>query len=165
MKSLSTFLHSLRERFDEFKNVGAELSGKTNCVEKVRTCKRIITLNPLDYGRAEGARYDLCKSFRVGAFTDVLDVLSSGIDMRAKAYYGVSDSYGFLCNVTEMEVMEQRETRQAYEKLVKLYSPGLDDRLLNELIQFDGLVAETLTGDLEHEVSPGVTMYRMHNLE
>ena len=51
--------------------------------------------------------------------------------------------------------------RQAAEKLVKLYSSDLDDSLWNELIQFGGLVAETLTGDLEHEVSPQATMHQM----
>ena len=40
-----------------------------------------------------------------------------------------------------------------------LYSLDLDESLWNELIQFCGLVAETLTGDLEHDVSPEVMMY------
>ena len=34
LKSLLTFLHSLRERFDELKKAGAELSGMTNFAEE-----------------------------------------------------------------------------------------------------------------------------------
>ena len=55
--------------------------------------------------------------------------------------------------------METREMRQAAEKVVKLYSSDLDDSLWNKLIQFGGLAAETLTGDLEYAVSPEATMY------
>ena len=46
---------------------------------------------------------------------------------------------------TVMKVMEPRHGRQAAEKLAKRYSSDLNDSLRNILIQFGGLVAETLT--------------------
>ena len=79
-----------------------------------------------------------------------LDILSLDIDKKAKE---VIDRFGYFCNLTEMEVMEPREMRQAAEKLAKHFSSDLD-----ELIPFGGLVAENLTYDLEHEVSPEATM-------
>ena len=81
MKSLSAFLHSPPERFDEFKHARAKLSGMTNCAKK---CPYPQEEYP-DHGRAEEAHLDPCESFRVGAFITVLDVLSSGIDKRTKA--------------------------------------------------------------------------------
>ena len=53
LKSLLTFLHSLRERFDELKKAGAELSGMTNLAENICTRKRNVILNPLNYGRGK----------------------------------------------------------------------------------------------------------------
>ena len=53
----------------------------------VRTRNSNITLNPLDYGRAEEARLDPCENVLAGAFIAVLDVLilNSDIDKIAKA--------------------------------------------------------------------------------
>ena len=42
---------------------------------------------------------------RCAVFIAVLDVLSSDIDKRAKAYSEVSDLFGLLCNLIEMEAM------------------------------------------------------------
>ena len=78
--------------------------------------------------------------------------LISDINKRITAYSDVSDRCQFLRNSTEMEVMELREMQHAAETL---YSSDLDDTLT----QFGRLVAETLTGDLEQEVSPEATMY------
>ena len=74
---------------------------------------------------------------------------------RAKAYSEVCDR-----NLTEKEVVERREIRQAAEKL---YQSDMGDTLGNELIQFGGLVADTLACDLENEVPPEATMYQMLN--
>ena len=51
------------------------------------------------------------REFRVDAFIAVLDMLSSDIDKRAKAYSEVSDLFGLLCNLMEMEAMEPRDMR------------------------------------------------------
>ena len=51
-----------------------------------------------------------------------------------------------------MQAMQLREMLHADEKHT------LDDTLINDLNHFGGLVAETLTGDLEHEVSPEAMM-------
>ena len=64
-------------------------------------------------------------SFRVGAFTAVLDVLSSEIYKRATVYSEVSDRFEFILNLTKMEVLAPRKMRQAAEKLV--YSSDLGD--------------------------------------
>ena len=77
------------------------------------------------------------ESVRVDAF--MRDVLSSDIDERA---------------LTEIKVKEPKDVRQAVDSVVKHYLSDLDD-----LIQFDGLVAETLKGGIEHEVSPEATIY------
>ena len=69
------------------------------------------------------------------------------IDNSAKVYSEVSDCFGLLRHLGEMEVMEPRQMRQATEKLMKLFSSDLDETLGNELIQFGGLVAETLPCD------------------
>lgn len=58
-----------------------------------------IALNLLDYGLAECAYLDPCECFRISAFMAVLDMLSSGVDKKAKTYSEVSNRYGFLCNL------------------------------------------------------------------
>ena len=85
---------------------------------------------------------------------------SSDVDLGAKTYSEVSDRFGFLRNLTKMGVVGPRDMQHTTENCVKLYSLDLVDSLWKELIQFGGLVAETLTGDLEHEVSPEATMYQ-----
>ncbi|KAI0229937.1 hypothetical protein LSAT2_019653, partial [Lamellibrachia satsuma] len=52
-----------------------------------------------------------------GAYIAALDVLFSVIDKRAAAYSDVSDRFGFLRNLAEMETVKLTEMRQAAEKL------------------------------------------------
>ena len=52
LQSLSVFVGSLRDRFDEYVTNGGELSGTSEfTVHRAR--KRNTRLNPLDYGKAE----------------------------------------------------------------------------------------------------------------
>ena len=51
----------------------------------------------------------------------------------------VNGRFGFLCNLTEMEVLEPRDLGQSAEKLMKIYSLDLDDSLWKEVVQFGGL--------------------------
>ena len=71
---------------------------------KIRTRKRNIKLNLIDYGRAEEAHLDPRESFRFGAFIVILDVLFSDIDKRDKADSEVSDRFGFLSNLKGTEM-------------------------------------------------------------
>ena len=73
--------------------------------------KRNIILNSLNPGQVEKAHLDRCENFRVGTFMAALDVLSSDIDYTTKAYSGVCDRFGFLRNLTEIELIEPREMR------------------------------------------------------
>ena len=157
LRSLSAFIQTLRTRFESFTVSGGELSGTLTFSENTRTRKRNVRLDPLDYGRGEAAQLDPSESFRVNAFISVLDVLSSEVDKRQEAYAEVSDRFGFLRHLAQIQ---PTEAKIVADKLVKIYSSDLDSRAADELVQFAALAADTFP-DLDHDISPEATLYKM----
>ena len=138
LQSLSVFVGSLRDRFDEYVTNGGELSGTSEfTVHRAR--KRNTRLNPLDYGKAENTSLEPKDSFRIQSYITVIDVLLAELDKRKRAYKEVADRFGFLHNLKELS---DNDIQAAARKLVETYVLDLDDGLGNELIQFKSFLKE-----------------------
>ena len=141
LKSLSTFVQSLRDRFEEFVTDGAERSGSSEFSQNLRRRQRNIRLDPLDYGRSEDTELGPRDSFRVNAFIGILDVLACELEKRTNAYAEMNSRFGFLRRLPNMTT---NEIRSASANLVKIYEGDLDECLCDELVQFIAFMKELI---------------------
>lgn len=140
LKSLASFVQSLRDQFDTFVVDGVERSGTEEFTRGSRRRKRNVRLAPLDYGHTPEVELDAKESFRISGYVAVIDVLLSQLEKRTNAYSEMSDRFGFLRALVQLEV---EQIRESCSKLVELYREDLSPDLTEEMIQFQAMMKES----------------------
>ena len=118
LRSLSDFIGMLRERnkFEEFVEVGKELSGSSEFPEKRRKyCRR--TANDQS---AQGVTMSNSEEFRISTFLVIIDSLVLDLDNRIKAYSKVDELFSFLRHTGV-------EGEMSLTGVVDFYSTDLED--------------------------------------
>ena len=140
LKSLASFMQSLRDQFDTFVVDGVERSGTEEFARGWRRRKRNVRFAPLDYGHTPEVELDAKESFRISGYVAVIDVLLSQLKKRTNAYSEMSDRFGFLRALVQLEV---EQIRESCSKLVELYQEDLSPDLTDETIQFQAMMKES----------------------
>ena len=132
---LKSLLRSFRDRFDGFKTERDDELCKCKCphpyVDFYFAPSRLRSRGRGTFGslREFTCWCRHCRPRCADNIDNIDDIYK--IDKRDKADSEVNDRFGFLCNLTEMEVTEPREMRQVTDKLVKHYSSALGESLWN----------------------------------
>ena len=143
LKSLKSFVMSLRERFDEFEEraiVRCNNSEYQSSVKRIqRRNKRLdydsglksnsneITLSPRD-------------NFKVKTYLPILDQLVSSLDKRVDAYQLLSKRFNFLAHIGSDKCNPKSVSEEARE-LVSLYPQDIEPLLGDELIHLSEFVS------------------------
>ena len=85
------------------------------------------------------------ENFKVHSFDVIINKLTCAIKFRIKAYSKVSNLFGFLLR---LENINEQELRRAAEMLVWTYQFDLEISLANELVQFAFLMRTPLATKL-----------------
>ena len=94
LQSLSEFVGMLRERkkFEEFVEMGKELSGASEFSEKRTKYSR----RTADDQTVQGVTMSHCEEFRISTFLVMIDFLLLDLDKRIKTYSKVDELFSFL---------------------------------------------------------------------
>ena len=94
LQSLSEFVGMLRERkkFEEFVEMGKELSGASEFSEKRTKYSR----RTADDQTVQGVTMSHCEEFRISTFLVMIDFLLLDLDKRIKNYSKVDERFSFL---------------------------------------------------------------------
>lgn len=156
LKSLNSFVQSLRDRFDDFERDGAQRSGATQYSQQNQRVRRAnVRLNTLDYGQTPEVQRSPKDRFRGDSFLPVIDLLISALSSRLKAY--ISSRFGFL---RLLDQLSADEVGLAATKLVDTYPTDFEDGLGDEIIQFQHCV-ELLRNEKEDRCSIENFMYKI----
>lgn len=134
LKSLKSFIESLRDNFEKYEVLGKEKSGcDTYKQKKKRVRKQNVRLNPLDYGQTEAVKLTNSQNFRIECYIPVIDQLTVSLNQRINAYETSESYFGFLRRLNSLSLQEIREH---VLNLIQLYKDDLEENLIIELVQF-----------------------------
>ena len=111
----------------------------TNCEEYRRNTQRTRKRNQKydGSGSLPDEATTAAGTFRVSAFTVIIDSLFAALQKRSQAYEGISARFGFLRNVRSMSSEELSVQSAA---LVEWFPDDLEASLSGELVQFEALL-------------------------
>jgi len=158
LTGLRDFVSSKRDSFESYERQGEQLCGSSQYLQSTtRQRRRNVRLDPLDYGRAEGAQMCPSLRFRTDSFLPVIDQFILSLDKRLEAYKMLSQRFGcFSC----LPDLSQEELQSAAQTLINSYPTDLDNSFADELCHF-AMFIDIFKDDEPEDISTELFLYRL----
>lgn len=140
MKSLGTYIKTLRSGFENYDSKVSSLSSKIE--EEYDQCKGSIRKKFPD-GKDSSNEFTKQQRFKIETFFVVIDTFWNALDKRITAYNEVYDTFFFLINVFESESGKeelQKSSEKSLKKFIEMYKRDVTEDLKNEFTQFKDFV-------------------------
>lgn len=140
LMSLKSFVMSLREKFEHFKERARALSNEVNekfDIEYSRIRKRKLAS---DESREGEVTLLGSEAFKVNNFIPLVDKLNLCLEDRLEAYVALEKKFQFLFNFKSMAT---EELLVAAENLASIYLDDFDGHFANEMVQFSKFIKDS----------------------
>lgn len=133
--SLVDYVNNLRDEFFTFENEAKNLSQFINQDYTDVTKRKII--KKLNDGTVESTSLFGAEKFKVDTFYIIIDKLVTELQSRSDAYNRITELFGFLCNLLNMD---DEKVELDAKKLVEVYHDDINNDIVTELSQFISLL-------------------------
>uniref|UniRef100_G3TY18 TTF-type domain-containing protein n=1 Tax=Loxodonta africana TaxID=9785 RepID=G3TY18_LOXAF len=138
-RSLTGYLHNLREDFEKFEKTTKQILPHSNY--QAVDHRRSVRKKRVDGGGAPEVSLSARDEFRVTTYYAIVDILESCMKRRAEVYAVLADRFSFLNNVD----IPDEECMKASQKLVQAYPDDLNTNLYGEVRQFHSYMRTKFT--------------------
>ena len=140
--SLSTFISSYRDKFEEMETKAQKL--QPDCDYKAVSTRKIKRKKQINDGSAEEVRLSPRDNFRINTFNVIIDKLYCSLNERGKIYANVASKFEFMTDRT----LSEQDCNTSCDNLINNYPDDLNTEFSSELQQFQSYLNNKLSADI-----------------
>lgn len=136
-QSLQGYVSSLRDKFQFYEQKGKELSKiESYIADKKRPSRRSTTFGENDQGERE---FNSQEDMKINTFIVIIDRLIAELNTRAKVYFNLNETFGFLSN---LDNLSKDDIRNGASVLRQKYPSDIGDEFAEECVFFKDFIED-----------------------